>query len=225
MKHAVRVGRILALAAVIGLLGLSLSGCADAGAGGGSGSLEIVAEVDSSSASATESAVVVVVTEGNNLVDTATVTVNGQTMSFLFFLYGGSIPKVDAGDSVNLAVTYNGTTASATVTMPTAPSISAPSSGSSHDASSDISVSWSVSPEDAEQYVLSAGDVDNTTAGEEYTVSVTPPSGTIPGGTLKTGESGVSVSVVGANSIGISNATASSTLIAANGDVISVDTQ
>lgn len=162
------VVRVLAAAAA-GIAALSLSGCS--GAGAGSVVLEIVAEVDTISTES-DSAVLVVVTDGNNLVTDATVTVNGEAIPLFFFFYSGYITKVNAGETVNLTVTTGGSSASASITMPSQPVITAPGNGTSHDETSAISVTWNAATPAPDQYVLSAGDDVTTTAEEEYTANL-----------------------------------------------------
>ena len=110
---------------------LIFAGC-DTSGGGGGGLLYVVAAVETDDSGDTEA--FVMITEGGlfgTLVTDATVTVNGETLTYVFLGYFGILSTpVSAGGSVTLNVQRGGSSINATLQMPEKPVITAPIGGS-----------------------------------------------------------------------------------------------
>lgn len=180
----------VALGAVLGF-----SGC---GGDGGGGALYVAGEISKGDPEATAaapndiSAGVVVASSANVLsdyLDDADVSVNGVAATFFLLVYvifGTTPPAILAGDDVTLSVSRGGAAVTATHAMPEAPDITAPGDGSSHNAGSDITVTWTgavTDPDEIEVFV----DEDYTASGSDYDMTLAGDATTqiIPGGTLK----------------------------------------
>jgi archaellum component FlaG (FlaF/FlaG flagellin family) len=135
----------------------------------------------------------------SDIVDDADVSVNGVAATFFFLVYvffGTSPPAILAGEDATLSVSRGGATVTASRAMPEKPVITAPGDGSSHNAGSDISVTWTgaaTDPGEIEVFV----DGDYTSTDDDYEVTL-PGSATtqiIPGGTLKAATTDIPIEV------------------------------
>jgi len=188
------VGKIFILLVAAALL--SFSGCKNGENGGAI--LDVAAEVETED-SGTQ--VAVVIFEGINPVMDATVTVNGENVPHLFLgIYTNTITTVSAGQTATLDIQRSGSTINASLTMPQRPTVTEPTSGT-YDASNALLVQWgSVSPTPDSIGVIV--DKSNTVSGVDYEVFLSGSSNShsIPGNTLKTSISGITVQVGSVNS-------------------------
>ena len=134
---------------------------------------------------------------GGAVVDNATVTINGTSLTWtdpVGGFPGGYLDytiNIAAGNPVILSVTAGANTASATLTMPVLPGVTAPTTlGGPYDASAGLAVTWTLATEPDE--VVVGIDSDYTVSGDDYeeTLLGSATNTTIPAGTLKTGPDG-----------------------------------
>ena len=151
MKRKVRMWTCILMVVGIAITGaLGLVSCGGGGSGGGGGPVYILGDVTKGDPTGTPPndvhAGVIVASSVNFISDItdATVSVNNKVLDFFIFAYAllTSPPAVDVGDSVTLKVVHGDNTATSTLTVPEKPVITAPTTGSFHDATSAINVTW-----------------------------------------------------------------------------------
>ena len=86
----------------------------------------------------------------------AVVVVNGTTIPFVGGRFQGSAGAIAAGETVTLEITVPEGTIRASVTMPSAPDLTAPADGSSVSAANPLEVTWAM-PESPSSYRLGYG--------------------------------------------------------------------
>ena len=210
MRYLFRVLILLIAAA-----SLAFIGCEN----GGGAALDVAAEVDTDS---TGSVAAVLIMENLSFVADATVTVNDENVPYFLFGYAGAITTVNGGDTATLKIQRGGTNINSTLTMPNRPTVSAPTAGT-YDASNALLVQWGAitTPPAVDNIVVKVDD-DYTVDSDGYEVflSSASTSHSIPGGTLKSSTSNITVRVGGmnyTNSLG-SGTTAGSGYAVANWD-------
>jgi len=130
-------------------------------------------------------------------VTNATVTVNGKKIPYVESIadYHGSIPPVNAGESLSLNIKYKLYGIHALLVMPQPPTITAPTTGT-YDASTDLLVQWNMVSPMPDYFVIGVGQ-SHTSSSTGYfaTVSGSSTSHTIPANTLKPSISNIRISV------------------------------
>jgi hypothetical protein len=191
---------------------------------GGKGAtlLLVIAEADTYSGSTVVT--VILQEEDGTPVTGASVAVNSESIPHVLFgIYAATLAAtINEGDTVSLDAQYGGTSVSGSVTMPDQPNVTAPTTaGGPYNAANDLNVAWgSLSP--TPNQVIVQVDESDTVDPDGYSALLSGSSNShnIPGGTIETGQSDVTVEVVGVNSttsLG-PGVVAGSTLIAANID-------
>ena len=176
------------------------------------------------------------VSDGGTAVTDATVevTINaGSPVTIPHIAAGAYVSgglSIGSGDNVTLTVTWNSSQIiNATVQMPEQPNVTAPTGGSTHDASAAIDVVWdalSVIPTYVQlvvegTYTQSTTDWTTLAAGSAVTAS-------IPGGILNTGTTGIDIQVVSVNhesDLGANAEAGSYMQVAWFADLVNINTQ
>ena len=196
---------------VIGVVGVSVlafSIMMTFGCGGGGGS---VPPLKVTGAAANNfpilgTSTLIVVSQSGTAVDNATVTITvntGAPQSVAFSGTSGTYarigsPTMNPGDNITIAVTHDGITATTTVAMPEQPAIVTPAGASTQNAALDIAVTWSAFSTTPDKIMGQILDGTKTVSGNPWTaigiMVFSPPTQlTISAGTLKTGQTGISL--------------------------------
>lgn len=138
---------------------------------------------------------------GSNPVVDAVITVNGVVMPYIGANLYGASGTYSPGQSITIVVQKGDMNINETLTIPTQPSVSSPTAGS-YNAASTIPVNWQNYTPDPTNFNVFI-DHSYTNGGTDYDVTLagSAASHILPGGTLNTAQTGVTVAVTALQTI------------------------